>query len=72
METIRLKGLNKYAKERIKQHGRGDQGDMFFLGTRRVDRVLVWSMEKSWRIKPGVPDTWGGWLEFGKDVEEVG
>lgn len=70
-ETIRLKGLDKYAKERIKQHGRGEHGDEFFLGIRRSDRVLVWSKEKSWTLKPGVKDLWGGWLVFGKEVEEI-
>lgn len=71
MKTIRLKGLNKYAKERIKQHGRGEHGDMFRLESRLSDRVLVWSLEKSWRLMPGVLDTWAGWLNLGVEVEEI-
>jgi hypothetical protein len=69
--NIRLKGLNKYARERIKQHGRGETGDVFKLEQRKGDTLLVRSLEDSWRLKAGVLDNWLAWLKLGIEVEEV-
>lgn len=64
MKKIKVKPLNKWAKERVKQHG-----SEFEVVQEKQDRILVKSLEKTWRLKPGVPDFWMAWFVFNKDIE---
>lgn len=65
--NIKLKGISKRGKERIKEHG-----DEFVLkqampnSSSKGNEILVESLDNTWR-----GEKWLGWFEVGKDVEIV-
>jgi hypothetical protein len=59
MKSIKIKGLNKRGKERIKTHG----SEMTLLKETKEGYILVQSLNKTWN------DTfWLGWFKLGKEV----
>lgn len=68
MHIIRLKGLTKWAKKRIKQHGRGAHGDEFLVLSSLSSKILVQSIDNSWKLKAGVYTSWAGWVILEKEA----
>lgn len=60
-DTIKLKGISKRGKERIKSHG-----DTFILKEQGLECILVESLNLTWR-----GEKWLGWFDLMEGRKEV-
>lgn len=61
---IRVKGVTRWAKNRIHQHG-----EIFEVFVEKDDRVLVYSLNETFKLKKDVWQKWCGWFIKGTEVE---
>jgi hypothetical protein len=64
MVEVQVKPLNKWAKNKVHQHG-----DIFEVRQDRGHKILVFYLNDTFKLKKDVWQKWCGWFDIGVDVE---